>query len=92
MIIGTRLIGMNLLLLTSCGLADLNFDDFFHFPSGGVVGDVLSAFTVPMFGLLGTTLILLFLWASGFTLFTGISWLTIVDKIGEVLLGGGAFL
>lgn len=83
MVLGTRILGMVVLFLTSCGLADTNFDDLWYFSSGGVVGDVLTSFTLPIFNLLGSTLIFMFLWGAGFTLFTGISWLTIVDTLGE---------
>ncbi|WP_028022777.1 DNA translocase FtsK [Enterovibrio calviensis] len=85
-ILATKILGVVLLLLTSSGLADLNFDDFWYFSSGGVVGDVLTALSLPLFNVLGTTLVLMFLWAAGFTLFTGISWLTIVDTLGEKTL------
>ncbi|MCG2835840.1 DNA translocase FtsK 4TM domain-containing protein [Photobacterium sp. WH77] len=87
MIYGTRLLGLLLLFLTSCGLADLNFDDIWYFSSGGVIGDVVANLTLPLFSLLGTTLVLMFLWAVGFTLLTGISWLRVVDGIGETTLG-----
>ncbi|MEH6529947.1 MAG: DNA translocase FtsK 4TM domain-containing protein [Photobacterium frigidiphilum] len=88
MIYGTRLLGMLLLFLTSCGLADLNFDDIWYFSSGGVIGDVVSNMALPLLNILGTTLVLMFFWAVGFTLFTGISWLTIVDTIGDRTLRG----
>ncbi|MGL5336584.1 MAG: DNA translocase FtsK 4TM domain-containing protein, partial [Enterovibrio sp.] len=64
----------------------LNFDDFGYFASGGVVGDVVVTVGLPMLNDLGTTLVLLFFWAAGFTLLTGISWLTIADVIGELVL------
>ncbi|MCW8331656.1 DNA translocase FtsK 4TM domain-containing protein [Photobacterium sp. SDRW27] len=92
MIYGTRLLGLLLLFLTSCGLADLNFDDIWYFSSGGVIGDVVSNMALPLFNLLGATLVLMFFWAVGFTLFTGISWLTIVDTLGETTLGALAWL
>ncbi|KUI99773.1 DNA translocase FtsK [Vibrio sp. MEBiC08052] len=83
MLWGTRLLGFVVVLLTSCGLADINFDDLWYFSSGGVVGDVLSSLALPTFNVLGSTLIFLFLWGAGFTLFTGISWLTIVEWLGD---------
>ncbi|UXI00328.1 DNA translocase FtsK 4TM domain-containing protein [Photobacterium sp. TY1-4] len=92
MIYGTRLLGLLLLFLTSCGLADLNFDDIWYFSSGGVVGDVVANMALPLFNLLGATLVLMFFWAVGFTLFSGISWLTIVDTLGETTLGSLAWL
>jgi S-DNA-T family DNA segregation ATPase FtsK/SpoIIIE len=83
MLWGTRLLGFVVVLLTSCGLADINFDDLWYFSSGGVVGDVLSSLALPTFNILGSTLIFLFLWGAGFTLLTGISWLTIVEWLGD---------
>ncbi len=83
MLWGTRLLGVFVLILTSCGLADMNFDDIWYFSSGGVVGDVLTNLSLPTLNVLGTTLMLLFLWGAGFTLLTGISWLTIVEKLGD---------
>lgn len=85
-ITATKILGIVLIFLTSAGLADLNFDDFGYFSSGGVVGDVLITLSMPIFNLLGTTLVFVFLWAAGLTLFTGISWLTIVEVIGEKTL------
>lgn len=83
MLWGSRLLGLTVLILTSCGLADINFDDIWYFSSGGVVGDVLSSLALPTLNILGSTLVLLFLWGAGFTLLTGISWLSIVEWLGE---------
>ncbi|CAK1699899.1 cell division DNA translocase FtsK [Vibrio crassostreae] len=83
MLWGTRLLGLIVLILTSCGLADINFDDIWYFSSGGVVGDVLTSLALPTLNVLGSTLVLLFLWGAGFTLLTGISWLSIVEWLGE---------
>jgi DNA segregation ATPase FtsK/SpoIIIE, S-DNA-T family len=49
---------------------------------GGAFGDALSR--VAGFG--GGTLILLAVWAIGFSLFTGVSWLTLIERLGGVLL------
>ncbi|EPL6456140.1 DNA translocase FtsK 4TM domain-containing protein, partial [Providencia rettgeri] len=81
-----RLIGGLALILSSCGLAALNFDDLPNFASGGVIGSVFSSAIMPWFNSLGATLALLFLWAISFTLFTGWSWLTIAEKIGAAIL------
>ncbi|MFB9134526.1 DNA translocase FtsK [Vibrio olivae] len=86
MLWGTRLLGLCVLILTSCGLADINFDDIWYFSSGGVIGDVLTSLALPTLNVLGTTLVLLFMWGAGFTLLTGISWLDIVDGLGSLSL------
>ncbi|MCC4234969.1 DNA translocase FtsK 4TM domain-containing protein [Vibrio anguillarum] len=89
---GTRLLGLTILILTSCGLADINFDDIWYFSSGGVIGDVLTSLTLPTLNLLGSTLVLLFLWGAGFTLLTGISWLSIVEWLGTMSISLGVAL
>lgn len=88
MLWGTRFLGFSILILTSCALADINFDDIWYFSSGGVIGDVLTSLALPTLNVLGTTLVLLFLWGAGFTLLTGISWLTIVDWLGQSAIKG----
>ncbi|MHA2937917.1 DNA translocase FtsK 4TM domain-containing protein [Vibrio sp. RC27] len=88
----TRLLGITILLLTSCGLADINFDDLWYFSSGGVVGDVLSSLALPTFNVLGSTLTFLFLWGAGFTLLTGISWLSIVEFLGDSVIDSTQFV
>lgn len=55
-----RLIGGLALILSSCGLAALNFDDLPNFASGGVIGSVFSNAIMPWFNSLGATLALLF--------------------------------
>lgn len=87
MLWGTRFLGFVVVLLTSCGLADINFDDIWYFSSGGVIGDVLTSLAIPTFNTLGTTLVFLFLWGAGFTLLTGISWLSIVEWLGNAAIG-----
>jgi len=88
MLWGTRLLGLTILILTSCALADINFDDIWYFSSGGVIGDVLTSLALPTLNVLGSTLVLLFLWGAGLTLLTGISWLTIVDSLGALTIRG----
>ncbi|OBU24581.1 DNA translocase FtsK 4TM domain-containing protein [Photobacterium aquimaris] len=88
MVYGTRWLGLMLLVLSSCGLADLNFDDIWYFSSGGVIGDVVANISLPLLNVLGATLLLMFAWAIGFTLFTGVSWVTIVDQLGAKTLSG----
>ncbi|MFT2091139.1 DNA translocase FtsK 4TM domain-containing protein [Paraglaciecola sp. 2405UD69-4] len=84
--IGLRLIGVILLVLGVTGLLSMNAADIHTYTSGGLVGDILSSSLIPYFSLVGTTLLLLCFFCTGFTLVSGISWLSIVDKIGEVTL------
>lgn len=66
-----QLVGILALLLTSCSLAALNIDDLFYFTSGGIIGSLLSNAILLWFDGVEATLVLLSVWASGFTLFTG---------------------
>ncbi len=52
---------------------------------GGMFGTVLSKVLTRMFGFTGATLLLLALIATGFSVFSGLSWLRFVDRLGELL-------
>ncbi|MCC5879085.1 MAG: DNA translocase FtsK 4TM domain-containing protein [Idiomarina sp.] len=90
--VSLRIVGALLLLTGAAALASLNFSDIYYFSSGGVLGDVVSSAMLPYFNLLGTTLLLLTFVATGFTLVTGVSWLTIADKIGYLVINSGLWL
>lgn len=81
-----RIIGFVALVLSTCTLAAMNLDDWYHFASGGVLGSLLNSALLPAVSHVGATLILLAVWAAGLTLFTGWSWLIIVEKIGWVTM------
>jgi len=90
--VGLRMIGALLLLIGVCGLASVNFDDLYYFSSGGLIGDVVEQAISELFGVLGSTLILLSFVAIGFTLLTGVSWLTIVDMLGAGVINACQFV
>jgi S-DNA-T family DNA segregation ATPase FtsK/SpoIIIE len=90
--IGLRLIGVILLVLGATGLLSLNVEDIHNYTSGGMVGDVLSSSLIPYFSMVGTTLLLLCFFCTGFTLLSGVSWVLIVDKIGEVAINVSRFI
>ena len=82
--------GFLLTLLGGCGLAILHFSDYatgMPFSSGGLLGNFIAAFLVSLFSFVGATIFLLALFLSGVTLFTGLSWLGLMD-----VLGRGSFL
>jgi DNA segregation ATPase FtsK/SpoIIIE, S-DNA-T family len=86
--IGLRIIGGLLAVLGATGIASINFDDMFYFSAGGFMGDLISSSLVPYFNLPGTILLLLCFFCTGFTLLSGISWLSVVDSIGAFAIGG----
>ena len=87
--IGLRLIGVIFIAIGVSGLASINFDDMYYFSAGGLFGDVISSALLPQFNFVGTTVLLLSFFATGFTLASGISWLSVVDLIGASTLWAG---
>ena len=91
-----RCVGFLFTLINGTGLASLHFatmpgnlpDD----SSGGVLGSLVSNFLIGGFGVLGATLFLLTLFLVGLSLFTGISWLTVMDHAGKYSLATVSFL
>lgn len=86
--VGLRLIGLVLTLIGASALASLNFSNIYSFSAGGVVGDVISLSLLPYFNVIGTRLLLLTFLCTGLTLVTGISWIWLADKLGEITIAG----
>ncbi|MBS3801066.1 MAG: DNA translocase FtsK 4TM domain-containing protein, partial [Thioalkalivibrio sp.] len=55
--------------------------------AGGIVGDLFGGWAVASLSLVGGTLVLLALFLAGFTLFTGLSWFLLMDRLGELAVG-----
>ncbi|MEB6605904.1 DNA translocase FtsK 4TM domain-containing protein [Aeromonas sanarellii] len=85
--LSVRIIGFILTVLGMSAIASINFNDLQNFSAGGLVGDVIASAVVPLFGGVGANLMLLCFVATGITLFTGWSWLTIVERIGAACTG-----
>jgi S-DNA-T family DNA segregation ATPase FtsK/SpoIIIE len=84
-ILPLRWLGFVVTLAAGGALADL----YIHHPNmplpagpGGVLGQFLAQSLVTALNPLGSALLLASLFLSGFTLFTGLSWLTIMDRVG----------
>lgn len=80
-------------LLGGCGLATLHFattSTGLPFTSGGVLGDIVGTGLVAAFSFVGATIFLLSLFLAGVTLFTGLSWLKLMDGIGWLALEGSS--
>jgi S-DNA-T family DNA segregation ATPase FtsK/SpoIIIE len=81
--------GFILLVIAASGLATLHFE--IHattsYMAGGVLGALVVDLCVPLLAMVGSTLLLLALFLFGLTITVAISWLRLVDKIGELALG-----
>ncbi len=82
--------GFLLTVITGCGLSTLHFMGTQRLPwnAGGIVGDLVGGALIGVFHPLGATLFLLALFLTGVTLFTGLSWISLMDVIGRSVLAG----
>ncbi len=86
---GLRLAGFALALATSCGLATLHFaDGTLPNTAGGVLGALVGDGLASALSFLGATLLLLAVWLGSVSLFTGVSWIDVMDRIGFGVLHG----
>ncbi|MCL4722250.1 MAG: DNA translocase FtsK 4TM domain-containing protein, partial [Gammaproteobacteria bacterium] len=84
-----RLTGFVFTLASSCGLATLHFSaPSLPQSAGGAFGELLGTGLAGGLGALGATLLLLALWLAGISLFTGLSWIAVMDRTGKVVLDG----
>ncbi|WP_372769564.1 DNA translocase FtsK [Pseudoalteromonas sp.] len=83
-----RVVGLVLFVISSTAISSINFDDFYEFSSGGVIGDVFANAMLPTFNFTGTSIILLCFFFSSLTLLTGVSWVQFVDQIGRFAMNG----
>ncbi len=90
-LIALRWLGFLITLASGCTLAAMYVSQFnVAMPvgagSGGILGAFLQKELVGIFNQTGSTLLLLALFLGGFTLFTGVSWLQVMDLLGGVTL------
>jgi S-DNA-T family DNA segregation ATPase FtsK/SpoIIIE len=79
--------GFVLALASSCGLATLHFQaGSLPYTAGGQIGSLVGEGLAGALSLLGATLLLLAVWLASVSLCTGISWLVVMDRIGQAIL------
>ncbi len=78
-------LGWVLLIISCSGLVSFYFKSTSHLPadSGGIVGDLMGSGLSVLFNQTGSTLIFVTTLLCGITLVTGLSWLWVVETIGE---------
>lgn len=90
-VLGLRWLGFLLTVAAGCGLATLHFGTApgeVPLNAGGILGNLVGQGLARPFSFLGATLFLLALFLGGVTLFTGLSWLGLMDRIGRMTLLG----
>jgi S-DNA-T family DNA segregation ATPase FtsK/SpoIIIE len=92
-VLGTRVGGFLLTLATSCGLASLHFAaGDMRETAGGIVGQLVGGGLESVLSLLGGTVLLLVLWLAAVSLFTGVSWLAVMDRLGHGVFALAGFV
>lgn len=84
-----NLVGFALLLISSCALEAghlVTLPATLPLSGGGMLGNAVDGALRSMFGFTGSTMMLLLLFAVGFSLFTGWSWIMITEKLGKNLI------
>lgn len=78
--------GFVLTLISGCALSSLHFSveaGVMPLDSGGILGQIAGNYFSQGLGFLGATVLHLALFLAGLTLFTGLSWLALVDNTGK---------
>ncbi len=83
-----RCIGFVLVMIASTGLAatEDHGNSGLPFGAGGVLGDAIGSATVAGFSYFGSHLLLLAIFLFGMTVFTDLSWLKLIDRLGGITL------
>jgi S-DNA-T family DNA segregation ATPase FtsK/SpoIIIE len=87
--LAVRWSGFALTLISGCALSSLHFllfDNSMPLDAGGILGQITGINFSKSLGFLGATVLHLALFLGGVTLFTGLSWLAIVDRTGRLTL------
>jgi S-DNA-T family DNA segregation ATPase FtsK/SpoIIIE len=88
-----RVSGFLLVLFASCGLVTLHWDPGpLRQTAGGIVGSLIGRGFASGLDFLGATLLLIAAWMAGLSLAFHVSWLTIIDKLGEWTWDGVSWL
>ena len=88
-ILSIRWVGFIFTLLAGCSLASIHFfiaHGVLPLDGGGILGRFAGDALINVFGLLGSTLLLLAILMGGVTLFTGLTWIGMMDMVGMACL------
>ncbi len=85
-----RVIGLTLVMIAATALASLSGDgEALPFGPGGVLGQAVGGAAFEAFSRIGSRLVLLAILLFGLTVFIDISWLRLMDRLGELILSAG---
>ncbi len=84
-LLSLRTVGLILVMVAGTGLAAMNYDPQISelpFSNGGLLGASVASGVEGAFSYVGGTLLLLAVFLFGLTIFTDLSWLALMDKLG----------
>ena len=90
-LLAIRVGGFLMTVLGGAGLSYLHFhrfDQVLPAKTGGVLGDWIGSLFLSVIGSFGSTIFLLALFLTGMSLFTHLSWLVVMERIGAAVLEG----
>ncbi|HSY05639.1 MAG TPA: DNA translocase FtsK 4TM domain-containing protein [Steroidobacteraceae bacterium] len=88
-----RILGFVLLLVASCALTTLHWQPgVLRQSAGGVVGSMVGGGLAAGVDFLGATLLMIAAWMAGLSLAFGVSWLTVMDRLGGASWAGIGWL
>jgi DNA segregation ATPase FtsK/SpoIIIE, S-DNA-T family len=88
-----RIAGFVLVLVASCALTTLHWQPgILRQSAGGVVGSLVGNGLAAGLNFLGATLLMIAAWMAGLSLAFGVSWFTIMDRLGTLTWSGVGWL
>ena len=88
-----RMLGFALVLVASCALTTLHWQPgVLRQSAGGVVGRLVGEGLAAGVDFLGATLLMIAAWMAGLSLAFGVSWLTVMDRLGTSTWAGISWL
>ncbi len=88
-----RIAGFLLVLVASCALTTLHWQSgALRQSAGGVIGTLVGGGLAAGLNFLGATLLMIAAWMAGLSLAFGVSWFTVMDRLGALAWAGLAWL
>ena len=83
-----KTVGVLLLVIGACALATIHFETAgdVSWMAGGVIGSLMVDITVPVFAVVGSTILYFAIFLIGLTITVEISWVQLVDRVGMLTL------
>ena len=94
-VLATRTGGSIIIIISTCSLLNLQIassPEHLPYTAGGILGYVLSSHLVSGLNMMGSGLFLIAIFLAGVTLFTGLSWLNLIEAIGWIVTSGVTYL